>query len=167
MSNHIDRHCSQCYFVHRQCSTIVNNASYNKAHTLIGKPYLAIIASNRGDGQGLLNPPMTIQKRFLLHVNSHPVNTIKTKKSISSAISNFFILKEQELLFVAKKLIGRKHGNLEVWNLRVTFRFYILIAVSGIRVFPKLPKYKVAISVNRFFPFIFLVKCIIVPFKFG
>ena len=118
---------------------MVKNAWYNTAHSLIGKPYLVIIASNRDDGQGLLSPQMTKQKRFLLHVHSHPVNAIKTKISISSEISNVFILKEQELLFVARKLIGRKHGNFEVWNLRLTFRFYILIAESGIRVFPKLP----------------------------
>ena len=36
-------HYSQCYFVHIQ----LNNAYYNKAHLLNGKPYLAIFASNR------------------------------------------------------------------------------------------------------------------------
>ena len=32
------------YFVHR----LLNNACFNKAYSLIGKPYIAIIASNAG-----------------------------------------------------------------------------------------------------------------------
>ena len=35
-------HYSQCYFVHRH----LNNACYSEAHSLNGKPYLTIIASN-------------------------------------------------------------------------------------------------------------------------
>ena len=42
LSNHLHRHYSKCYFVHRH----LNNASYNKADSQIKKPYLVIIASN-------------------------------------------------------------------------------------------------------------------------
>ena len=41
LSNHLHGHYSQCYFVHRH----LNNVWYNKAHSLIGKPYLAIIVN--------------------------------------------------------------------------------------------------------------------------
>ena len=37
-------HYSLCYFVHKH----LNNAWYNKAHSIIWKPYLAIIRSNAG-----------------------------------------------------------------------------------------------------------------------
>ena len=40
--NYLHGHYSLCYFVHKH----LNNAWYNKAHLLIGKPYLTIIASN-------------------------------------------------------------------------------------------------------------------------
>ena len=40
-SNHLDWHYSQCYFAHRHR----HNARYNKAHSLIGTSWLAIIAS--------------------------------------------------------------------------------------------------------------------------
>ena len=42
LSNHLHGRYSLCYFVHRH----LNNAPYNKAHSVIGTPYLAIIASN-------------------------------------------------------------------------------------------------------------------------
>ena len=43
-NDNLHRHYSLCYFVHRHLS----NAWYNQAHSLIGPPYLAIIASNEG-----------------------------------------------------------------------------------------------------------------------
>ena len=42
LSNYLHIHYSQCYFVHRY----LNNAWLNKAHSVIGKPYLTIIASD-------------------------------------------------------------------------------------------------------------------------
>ena len=42
MSSHPHGHYSRCYFVHRH----LNNALYNKAHSLNGKPCSAIIASD-------------------------------------------------------------------------------------------------------------------------
>ena len=42
LSSHLPRHYSQSYVVHRH----LDNAWFNKAHSLLGTTYLAVIASN-------------------------------------------------------------------------------------------------------------------------
>ena len=49
LSIHLHGHYLQCYYVHRH----LHNAWYNKAYSLIGKPYLAIIASNESGKENM------------------------------------------------------------------------------------------------------------------
>ena len=43
LSYHLHGHYSQCYSVHRH----LNNSLYNNTHSLVGKPYLEIIANGK------------------------------------------------------------------------------------------------------------------------
>ena len=53
------------YFVYRY----LNNAWYNQAHSLIGKPYLAIIASNAHGFLHTMSPEKNLNLQFVIFVD--------------------------------------------------------------------------------------------------